>query len=77
MVVTSEVSGDLAPMDNRNVAHEVELIEGQRVGRFVLIRDTDGVLHAITAASVAAVCGADGASLLLLPGGGSYGSRNP
>ena len=45
------------------------LQEGQRVGRFVLLRDMDGTLHAVAAGSVAALCQADEAVVILLPGG--------
>jgi len=43
--------------------------DGERVGRFVLLRDTDGTRHAVTATAVTAICEVDGGSLLLLPGG--------
>ena len=43
--------------------------EGERVGRFVILRDVDGVLHAIASGSVAAVCQIDDGALLMLPGG--------
>lgn len=45
------------------------LHEGERVGRFVVLRDADGRLHAVAATAVAAVCEEEGASVLLLPGG--------
>lgn len=44
--------------------------EGERRGRFVMIRDSDGRLHALSATSVSVVCeDADGGCLLLIPGG--------
>lgn len=43
--------------------------EGQRVGRFVVLRDLDGSLHAVAAGAVGAVCRTEDGSLLLLPGG--------
>ena len=43
--------------------------EGQRVGRFVVLRDLDGGLHAVAAGAVGAVCRTEDGSLLLLPGG--------
>ncbi|WP_338661252.1 hypothetical protein VQH23_13495 [Pararoseomonas sp. SCSIO 73927] len=49
--------------------HVEPLEEGSRIGRYVLIRDVAGVLHAISPLSVAAVCEDDGGALLLLPGG--------
>lgn len=48
----------------------VEILEeGTRIGRFVLIRDITGVLHAISPYSVAAIREDETGSLLLLPGG--------
>ena len=43
--------------------------EGGRVGRFVILRDVDGRVHAVAAGSVAAVCETDEGSMVLLPGG--------
>lgn len=48
---------------------DTDLQDGTRVGRFVILRDADGRLHAVAATSVAAICEEDGASVLLLPGG--------
>jgi hypothetical protein len=48
---------------------ETELQEGQRVGRFIVVRDLEGRMHAISAGSIAAVCQTDDGALLLLPGG--------
>ena len=45
------------------------MVEGERVGRFVVLRDMDGALHAIAAGSVGAVCETEDGALLLLPGG--------
>ena len=45
------------------------LEDGQRIGRFVVLRDLAGQRHAIAAGSVGAVCETDDGSLLLLPGG--------
>lgn len=45
------------------------LEEGERVGRFVILRDTDGTTHAVAAVSVAAVCQTEDGALLMLPGG--------
>ncbi|WP_338665914.1 hypothetical protein VQH23_12185 [Pararoseomonas sp. SCSIO 73927] len=45
------------------------LEEGGRVGRYVLVRDVAGLLHAISPLAVAALCEDDGGTLLLLPGG--------
>ena len=43
--------------------------EGDRVGRFVVIRDIEGHMHAVAAGSVAAVCETDEGTLLLLSDG--------
>ncbi len=45
------------------------LIEGERIGRFVVVKDIDGQTHAVAAGSVAAVCETDAGTLLMLPGG--------
>jgi hypothetical protein len=45
------------------------LREGKRVGRFLVLRDLDGHLHAVSAEAVSAICETDLGSLLLLPGG--------
>lgn len=46
-----------------------ELQEGERVGRFVVVLDLDGHMHAVAAGSVGAICATDEGTLLLLPGG--------
>ncbi len=46
-----------------------DLVEGERVGRFVILRDRDGTLHAVAAGSVAAMCQVEDDTLLMLPGG--------
>ena len=43
--------------------------QGTRVGRFVTLRDADGILHAVAVTSVAAVCETDDGALIMLPGG--------
>lgn len=48
---------------------ETVLEDGSRIGRYVLLRDTDGCLHALSATAVGAVCECDDGCLLLLPGG--------
>ena len=45
------------------------LEEGERVGWYVVLRDHDGRLHAVSAMGVGAVCETDEGSLLMLPGG--------
>jgi hypothetical protein len=47
----------------------LELQEGQRVGRFVVLHDLDGHVHAVAAGSVGAVCATDEGAIVLLPGG--------
>ena len=52
------------------MARELEpLEEGSRVGRYVLLRDESGTLHAVSPVSVSALCEADDGTVLLLPGG--------
>lgn len=46
-----------------------ELQEGERIGRFIVLRDRDGQLHAISSGAVGAVCQTDDGAILLLPGG--------
>ena len=48
---------------------EERLAEGCRIGRFVVLHDMDGRVHAVAAGSVAAVCETDDGSLLMLFGG--------
>ena len=49
---------------------EIEVLaEGQRVARFLVVRDVDGRRHAVSASAVAALCEMDDGTLLLLPGG--------
>lgn len=45
------------------------LLEGERVGRFVVLKDIDGQTHAVAAGSVAAICETDAGALLMLPDG--------
>jgi hypothetical protein len=43
---------------------------GERVGRYVLVRDVEGRLHALALGAVSAICDdGEGGALLLLPGG--------
>lgn len=44
------------------------LEEGERVGRYVVLRDRDGHLHAVSAMGVGAVCETDDGAVLMLPG---------
>ena len=46
------------------------LADGTRIGRFVVLRDVDGRVHAVAAGSVSAVSEMDdGDTVLILPGG--------
>jgi hypothetical protein len=45
------------------------LHEGDRVGRFLLLRDHDGCLHAVAAGAVSIMREVDDGTLLMLPGG--------
>ena len=45
------------------------LVEGERVGRYVVLRDRDGQLHAVSLTGVGAMCETDDGVILLLPGG--------
>lgn len=45
------------------------LEEGERVGRFVILRDVDGRTHAVAPGSIAAICETDDGAVLMLPGG--------
>lgn len=45
------------------------LQEGQRVGRFLVVRDIEGQRHAVSLSAVTALGETDDGVLLLLPGG--------
>ena len=45
------------------------LKEGERIGRFVVLRDIDGRTHAVAPGSIAAICETDDGAVLMLPGG--------
>ncbi len=51
--------------------HDIDggLHTGERVGRFVVLRDIEGNTHAVASGSVAAACQTDDGTLLMLPGG--------
>ena len=46
-----------------------DLEAGQRVGRFLVVRDVEGQRHAIAVGAVSAIGETDHGALLLLPGG--------
>ena len=48
---------------------EGPLLEGTRIGRFVVLRDLEGRSLAVAAGSVSAVSQTDDGALLMLPGG--------
>ena len=54
--------------DNVDARVQRELSEGERVGRFVVLRDIEGRTHAVSAGSVGAVCETDDGTMLMLPG---------
>ena len=46
-----------------------QLEEGERIGRFLVLRDLEGHLHAVSAGGVAAMCEVNDGTVLMLPGG--------
>ena len=48
---------------------DVPLEDGERVGRYLIIRDVDGRRHAIGAGAVQAVSEVDSGAMLVMPGG--------
>jgi hypothetical protein len=51
------------------MARDIALTEGERVGRYVVLRDRDGRLHAVAPGGVGAVCEVDDGTLVMLPAG--------
>ncbi len=45
------------------------LQEGDRVGRFLVVRDQDGILHAVAAGAVTVMQETDDGTVLLMSGG--------
>ncbi len=45
------------------------LQEGERVGRFLVVRDQDGILHAVAAGAVTVMREVDDGTMLLMSGG--------
>lgn len=43
--------------------------DGQRVGRFLVVRDVEGNRHALAEGAISAMCETDDGVLLMLPGG--------
>jgi hypothetical protein len=48
---------------------QTDLEEGDRAGRFVIVRDRDGYLHALAAGAVGAVCEVEDGGVVILSGG--------
>lgn len=46
-----------------------DLIDGQRIGRYVILRDINGQNHAVSINAVTALASLDDGTLILLPGG--------
>ena len=68
-VVTRGGSASLS--DDRDV-DDLEgrpLVEGNRIGRFVVLRDLEGRSIAVAAGAVSAITSTDDGALLMLPGG--------
>lgn len=60
--------GDMPP--RRRTRDEcTTLAEGERIGRFLVLRDVDGRLHAVSAGVIGAMCECDEGTLIMLPGG--------
>ncbi len=51
------------------VYQDERLQEGQRIGRFLLLRDQDGALNAVAAGAVSMMREVDDGTLLLMSGG--------
>ena len=54
--------------DEKGGDAEAPLIEGMRMGRYVIVRDVDGRTHALASTTVVAACETDEGTLLMLPG---------
>lgn len=46
-----------------------DFIEGQRFGRFLMLRDINGQSHAVSISAITALADLDDGTLILLPGG--------
>lgn len=51
------------------LTEDTALEDGSRVGRYLVLRDADGWLYAVTANAISGLCECDGGCLLLLSGG--------
>src|SRR4051794_33828730 len=64
--------------DPHQQTQDAILADGSRIGRYLLLRDADGCLYALTAGAVAALCQCEGdGCLLLLPGGRMLRTNHP
>lgn len=45
------------------------IIDGQRIGRYIILRDVNGQTHAVSINAVTALANLDDGTLILLPGG--------
>ena len=61
--------GQAVNMNDDDVIHGQGLEEGQRVGRFLLVRDQDGCLHAVASSAIGLLREDDEGTLLMLSGG--------
>ena len=57
------------PQRADGVVHDDCLEEGERIGRFLILRDQDGCLHAVAAGAVSVLREADDGTLLMVTGG--------
>ena len=70
-VVTRGVSAPSSLSDDQDV-DDLEgrpLVEGNRIGRFVVLRDLEGRSIAVAAGAVSAITATDDGALLMLPAG--------
>lgn len=51
------------------IREDAVIEEGSRIGRYLMLRDADGCLYALSATAVAALCETEDGCLLMLPGG--------
>lgn len=52
-----------------SIREDAAIEEGSRIGRYVLLRDANGCLYALSATAVAALCETEDGCLLMLSGG--------
>ena len=59
----------MTPVEAEASGNDGRLREGERLGRFVIVRDLEGRLHALSSTAVSAACETEEGTLLMLPGG--------